>query len=175
MPIKNRIRTIPDFPRKGVMFRDITSLIEDPLGLRLCVDDFVRYYRDTEVDLIVGVDSRGFIFGGVLAYLLQKGFVPVRKEGKLPDEVVSQQYTLEYGEGVLEIHKNAIQSNRKILIIDDLVATGGTAIAAIELVRKLGGEVVGFAAVVNLPDLGGARLIEEAGVPLYAQTEFSGE
>ncbi|MEM8660374.1 MAG: adenine phosphoribosyltransferase [Pseudomonadota bacterium] len=175
MTIKSRIRTIPDFPRKGVMFRDITSLIEDPLGFRLCVDDFARHYRDTKADLIVGVDSRGFIFGGVLAYLLEKGFVPVRKEGKLPDEVVSQQYTLEYGEGILEIHKNAIQSGHKVLIVDDLVATGGTAVAAIKLVRKLGGEVAGFAAVVNLPDLGGAQLIEEAGVPLYAQTEFSGE
>ena len=175
MPIKSKIRTVPDFPKKGVMFRDVTSLIADPVGLRLCVDDFVKHYQDEKFDLVVGIDSRGFIFGAALAYLLPKGFVPVRKKGKLPAETVSETYELEYGTDTLEIHKDAIKSGQKVLIIDDLIATGGTAVAAINLVEKLGGEVVEFAVVVDLPDIGGSRKIAETGVNVYAQTEFEGD
>ena len=175
MPIKSRIRTVPDFPKKGIMFRDVTSLIADPIGLRVCVDDFARYYKETDIDLIVGIDSRGFIFGAALAYVLQKGFVPVRKKGKLPAETVSEDYELEYGTDTLEIHQDAVAAQQKVLIIDDLIATGGTAVAAINLVRKLGGDIVGFAAVVNLPDIGGSHKIAEAGVTVYAQTEFEGD
>ncbi len=175
MPIKSKIRTVPDFPKKGIMFRDVTSLIADPVGLRLCVDDFVKHYKDTDIDLVVGIDSRGFIFGAALAYLLQKGFIPVRKKGKLPAETVSETYELEYGTDTLEIHKDAIKAGQKVLIIDDLIATGGTAVAAINLVEKLGGEVVEFAVVVDLPDIGGSKKIAEAGVSVYAQTEFEGD
>jgi adenine phosphoribosyltransferase len=175
MPIKSRIRTVPDFPKKGIMFRDITSLIADPLGLKLCVDDFVRRYREMEIDLIIGIDSRGFIFGSVIAYLLEKGFVPVRKKGKLPAETVSETYELEYGTDTLEMHKDAVMEGQKVLIVDDLIATGGTAIAAINLVHQLGGEVVEFAAVVDLPDIGGSKKIIDHGVPVYTQTEFEGD
>lgn len=175
MPIKSRIRSVADFPKKGIMFRDVTSLIGDPLGLRLCTDDFVKHYKEMDIDLIVGIDSRGFIFGSVLAYLLEKGFVPVRKKGKLPAETESETYALEYGTDTLEIHKDSIAPGQKILIIDDLIATGGTAVAAINLVRKLGGDVVEFAAVVDLPDIGGSQKIRDAGVTVYAQTEFEGD
>jgi adenine phosphoribosyltransferase len=175
MPIKSRIRTVPDFPKKGIMFRDVTSLIADPVGLRLCVDDFAKHYKGVDFDLVVGIDSRGFIFGGALAYLLQKGFVPVRKKGKLPAETVSETYELEYGTDTLEIHKDAIEKGQKVLIIDDLIATGGTAVAAINLVKKLGAQVVGFAAVVDLPDIGGSNKITKAGVSVYSQTSFEGD
>lgn len=175
MPIKSKIRTVPDFPKKGIMFRDVTSLIADPLGLRLCVDDFAKRYKEMDFDLVVGIDSRGFIFGAALAYLLQKGFIPVRKKGKLPGETVSETYDLEYGTDTLEIHKDAIKKGQKVLIIDDLIATGGTAVAAINLVRKLGAEVIEFAAVVDLPDIGGSKKIESVGVAVYSQTTFEGD
>ena len=175
MPIKSKIRTIPDFPKKGIMFRDVTSLIGDPIGLRLCVDDFVKQYERADIDLVVGIDARGFIFGAALAYVLQKGFVPVRKTGKLPAETVAETYQLEYGTDTLEIHKDAIQAGQKVVIIDDLIATGGTAVAAINLVERLGGKVVEFAAVVALPDIGGSKKIAAAGVSVYAQTAFEGD
>lgn len=175
MQIKSRIRTVADFPKKGIMFRDVTALIHDPIGLRLCIDDFAKHYKEMDFELVVGIDSRGFIFGGALAYLLEKGFVPVRKMGKLPAETVSETYELEYGSDTLEIHKDAISSGQKVIIVDDLIATGGTALAAIKLVRKLGGEVVGFAATVDLPDIGGSSKIRDIGVSVYAQTEFEGD
>jgi adenine phosphoribosyltransferase len=175
MPIKSRIRTVKDFPKKDIMFRDVTSLIADPVGLRLSVDDFARHYKETDFELVVGIDSRGFIFGGALAHTLGKGFIPVRKMGKLPAETVSETYDLEYGTDTLEIHKDAIAEGQRVLVIDDLIATGGTGVAAINLVRKLGGEVVGFAVVVNLPDIGGSRKIEQLGVTVYCQTEFEGD
>jgi len=175
MPIKSKIRTVVDFPKKGIMFRDVTSLIADPLGLRLCVDDFEKRYKEMDFDLVVGIDSRGFIFGAALAYLLEKGFIPIRKKGKLPAETVSETYELEYGTDTLEIHKDAIKEGQRVLIIDDLIATGGTAVAAINLARKLGGVVVEFAAVVDLPDIGGSQKIQKTGVPVYAQTEFEGD
>jgi len=157
------------------MFRDVTSLIADPVGLRLCVDNFIQRYRQIPLDLVVGIDSRGFIFGSVLAYSLGKGFVPIRKKGKLPAETIAETYELEYGSDTLEIHKDAVKHGQRVLVIDDLIATGGTAVAAIKLVRQLGGEVIEYAAVVNLPDIGGSGKIEAMGVPTYCQTEFEGE
>ena len=175
MPIKSRIRTVVDWPKKGVMFRDITTLLKDPVGLKLCLDNFLERYRNKDIDVIVGIDSRGFILGGALAYELNKGFVPVRKKGKLPAEVESEEYALEYGTDTIEIHKDAITSGQKVLIIDDLIATGGTALAAVNLVKKLGGEIVELAFIVDLPDLGGGQKLKDAGFSYYSQTAFAGE
>lgn len=175
MPIKSRIRTVPDWPKKGVMFRDITTLIKDPVGFKIMLDDFLKRYKDRDIDVVVGIDSRGFIMGGALAYLMGKGFVPVRKKGKLPAETVSETYELEYGTDTIEIHKDAIEKGQKVLIVDDLLATGGTSLAAAKLVKKLGGEIVELAFVVDLPDLGGGKKLKEAGLNYYSQTEFEGD
>ncbi|MDI6731625.1 MAG: adenine phosphoribosyltransferase [Candidatus Margulisbacteria bacterium] len=175
MPIKSRIRTVPHWPKKGIMFRDITTLLKDPVGLKVCIDDFVSRYKHKNIDVVVGIDSRGFILGGALAYLLNKGFVPVRKKGKLPAETEKEEYALEYGTDTVEIHKDAVETGQKVLIIDDLIATGGTAMAAAKLVKKLHGEVIEFAFIVDLPDLGGRKKLEAAGYSVYAQTEFEGE
>ena len=175
MPIKSRIRTVPHWPKKGIMFRDITTLLKDPVGLKLCIDDFLGRYNNIKIDIVVGIDSRGFILGGALAYLLNKGFVPIRKKGKLPAETEKEEYTLEYGTDVIEIHKDAITNGQKVLIIDDLLATGGTAMAATKLIKKLGGEIVELAFIVDLPDLGGRMKLEAAGYKVYAQTEFAGK
>lgn len=175
MPIKSRIRTVPHWPKKGIMFRDITTLLKDPVGLKICIEDFVKRYKDKDIDVVVGIDSRGFILGGALAYLLGKGFVPVRKKGKLPAETESEEYALEYGTDVVEIHKDAIEKGQKVLIVDDLIATGGTATAAAKLVKKLHGEIVEIAFIVDLPDLGGRKKLEHAGYSVYAQTEFEGD
>jgi adenine phosphoribosyltransferase len=157
------------------MFRDITTLLKDPVGLQLCIDDFVKQYKEQKIDVVVGIDSRGFILGGALAYLLGKGFVPVRKKGKLPAATEKEEYALEYGTDTIEIHKDAIEAGQKVLIIDDLLATGGTAMAAANLVKKLSGEIVGLAFIVDLPDLGGRKKLEQAGYSVYAQTAFEGE
>lgn len=157
------------------MFRDITTLLKDPVGLKLCIDDFVKRYKEMEVDVVVGIDSRGFILGGTLAYLLGKGFVPVRKKGKLPARTVREEYALEYGTDTVEMHEDAILAGQKVLVIDDLIATGGTALAAAKLVRRLGGHVVEFGFIVDLPDLGGGKKLHDAGYTYYAQTSFEGE
>lgn len=175
MPIKSRIRTIADWPKKGIMFRDITTLLKDPVGLKLCLDNFLERYQEKDIDVVVGIDSRGFILGGALAYELNKGFVPVRKKGKLPAEVESEEYALEYGTDTIEIHKDAITAGQKVLIIDDLIATGGTALAAAKLVKKLGGEIIELAFIVALPDLGGGEKLKAAGFDYYSQTTFEGE
>jgi len=175
MSIKSRIRTVPHWPKEGIMFRDITTLLKDPVGLKLCIDDFVHRYKGKDLDIIVGIDSRGFILGGAIAYSLGKGFVPVRKKGKLPAETEKEEYALEYGTDVIEIHKDAIKKGQKILIVDDLIATGGTALAAAKLVKKLGGNVVEFAFIVDLPDIGGSAKLKSAGYQYYAQTSFEGE
>ncbi|MFA6526419.1 MAG: adenine phosphoribosyltransferase [Candidatus Buchananbacteria bacterium] len=174
-PIKSRIRTVPNFPKEGIMFRDITTLIQDPAGLKLCLNDFYQRYKDRNIDVIVGIDSRGFIMGGALALMLGKGFVPVRKKGKLPAETISETYDLEYGTDTIEIHKDAIKPGDKVVIIDDLCATGGTALAAAKLVNNLGGEIVELAFIVDLPDLGGSKKLSEAGYNWYSQTSFEGE
>ncbi len=173
--IKNRIRTIPDWPKPGVMFRDITTLLKDPVGLNLCLEDLVKRYSDKDIDVIVGIDSRGFILGGALSYKLGKGFVPIRKKGKLPADTEREEYALEYGTDIIEIHKDAIYPGERVLIVDDLIATGGTALAAAKLVKRLGGEVVELAFIVDLPDLGGSRKLKEAGFNVYTQTSFEGE
>ena len=175
MPIKSRIRTVPHWPKKGIMFRDITTLLKDPVGFKICIDDFVGRYKDKDTDVVAGIDSRGFILGGAIAYLLGKGFVPIRKKGKLPHETEKEEYALEYGTDTIEIHKDAIKKGDKVLIVDDLIATGGTAMAAAKLVKKLSGEIYEFAFIVDLPDLGGKRKLEEAGFTAYAQTSFEGE
>lgn len=175
MPIKSLIRSIPDWPKPGIIFRDITTLLKDPVGLRLCIDDFVNRYKEKDIDLIIGIDSRGFIMGGAIAYLLNKGFMPIRKKGKLPPEVESEEYELEYGTDKIEISKDAIKPGQKVLILDDLIATGGTALAACKLVKKLGGEIIEFACIVDLPDIGGSKKLKDSGIKVYAQTEFEGE
>jgi adenine phosphoribosyltransferase len=177
MPIKSRIRTIPDYPKKGIMFRDITTLIKDPVGFKLVIDAFTKRYsrEDLKFDMIVGIESRGFIIGGALAYTLGKGFVPIRKKGKLPADKVSHEYDLEYGTDVVEMHIDSIQKGTRVLLIDDLLATGGTALAAATLIEKLGGTIAEMAFIVNLPDVGGAKKLTERGYRIYALTEFEGD
>jgi adenine phosphoribosyltransferase len=177
MPIKSLIRTIPDYPKKGIMFRDITTLIKDPVGFRLVIDGLTqRYVRgDVDFDVIVGIESRGFIIGGALSYTLGKGFVPVRKSGKLPSEKITHEYELEYGTDRIEMHTDALDKGAKVLLIDDLLATGGTALAAAALVEKLGGTVSEMAFIVDLPDVGGRRKLTEKGYKVFALTEFEGD
>jgi adenine phosphoribosyltransferase len=177
MPIKSKIRTIPDHPKKGIMFRDITTLIKDPVGFRLVIDNFTQRYitGDIDFDVIVGIEARGFIIGGALSYTLGKGFVPIRKVGKLPAEVVRHEYQLEYGTDTVEMHKDAIQKGSKVLIVDDLLATGGTALAAAALVEKLGGEIAEMAFIVNLPDVGGSQKLLSKKYKIYCLTEFEGD
>ena len=177
MPIKGRIRTVPDYPKKGIMFRDITTLIKDPVGFRLMIDSFTQRYvaGDIPFDVIVGIEARGFILGGALSYTLGKGFVPIRKAGKLPGEVEAQEYALEYGTDRIEIHKDAFKKGARVLLIDDLLATGGTAIAAAQLVEKLGGTVAEMAFIVNLPDVGGEKKLAAKGYKIFSLTEFEGE
>lgn len=177
MPIKSRIRTIADYPKKGIMFRDITTLIKDPVGFRLVIDSLTQRYihGDAKFDVIVGIESRGFIIGGALAYTLGKGFVPIRKRGKLPGEIVSQDYELEYGTDSIEIHRDAIHEGVDVLLVDDLLATGGTALAAAALVEKLGARVAEMCFIVDLPDVGGAKRLKAKGYNFFALTEFEGE
>ncbi|HUI46855.1 MAG TPA: adenine phosphoribosyltransferase [Nitrospirota bacterium] len=177
MTIKSRIRTIPDYPKKGIMFRDITTLIKDPVGFRLVIDTLTQRYihADFDFDTVVGIESRGFIIGSALAYTLGRGFVPIRKKGKLPAEVESQEYLLEYGTDRIEIHKDALKKNERVLLIDDLLATGGTALAAAALVEKLGAVVVEMAFIVDLPDVGGKKKLLEKGYNVFALTEFAGD
>jgi adenine phosphoribosyltransferase len=177
MTIKSKIRTIPDYPKKGIMFRDITTLIKDPVGFRLVIDNFTQRYikGDVDFDVIVGIESRGFIIGGALSYTLGKGFVPVRKKGKLPAEKISHEYELEYGTDIIEMHKDAITKGKKVLLVDDLLATGGTALAAAALVEKLGGVVSEMAFIVNLPDVGGEKKLKEKRYKIFSLTEFEGD
>ncbi len=173
--IKSKIRTIPDYPKPGILFRDITSLLIDPEGLKLTIGTFLNRYQDKRITKVAGIEARGFIFGAALAFQMGIGFVPIRKKGKLPGETVSQEYALEYGVDHIEIHKDAVAPGDLFLITDDLIATGGTMMAAIELIRKLGGDVYEAAVIVNLPDLGGSKLIEErTRVPVYWICEFEG-
>lgn len=177
MTIKSRIRTIPDHPKKGILFRDITTLLKDPVGFRLVIDNLTQRYIKGDIlfDIIVGIEARGFIIGGALSYTLGKGFIPIRKVGKLPAEVVSHEYDLEYGTDTIEMHKDSISKGTRVLIIDDLLATGGTALAAATLVEKLGGEVIEMAFIVNLPDVGGEELLKKKGYAVYSLTEFEGD
>ena len=154
--IKSLIRTIPDYPKPGILFRDITTLIADPTGLRAAVDGLVWPFLTAGIDYVAGIEARGFILGGAVAHELGRGFVPIRKKGKLPWRTIGQEYSLEYGVDTIEIHADAIHDGAKVLLVDDLIATGGTAEAAIELIRRSGGDIVAAAFVIDLPDLGGA-------------------
>jgi len=171
--IKSKIRTIPNFPKPGVMFRDITTLLKDKEGLNKIVEIFYQRYKNKKIDVVAGIESRGFILGSILASKLNAGFIPIRKPGKLPAETISQEYSLEYGTDKIEIHKDAIEPGQKVLVIDDLVATGGTAEAALKLVENLGGDIVEFAFIVDLPDLKGTQKIEK--YPFFSLIGFEGE
>ncbi|MBM3115543.1 adenine phosphoribosyltransferase [Jeongeupia naejangsanensis] len=172
--IKARIRTVPDWPQPGVQFRDITPLLQDPKTFRVLVDTFVHRYMDQKLDVVAGVDARGFILGAVVAYELNLGFVPIRKKGKLPFATVAEEYELEYGSATVEIHCDACHAGDRVLLIDDLVATGGTMIAAAKLLTRIGATVVEAAAIVDLPELGGSKLVIEQGIPLYTICDFAG-
>ena len=175
MPIKSRIRTIPDHPKPGIQFRDITTLLLDPVGFRIAVEGLAHPFRDAPVDKVAGIEARGFILGGAVAVQLGAGFVPVRKPGKLPHETIGHDYQLEYGHDRIEVHTDAIHEGERVLLVDDLIATGGTAEAAIKVVEELGGEIVALAVVIDLPDVGGRRRIEELGHKLTALCEFEGD
>jgi adenine phosphoribosyltransferase len=172
--LKQLISTIPDYPRPGIMFRDITTLLLDPQGLRAAVDRLMLPFIKMPLDLVAGIEARGFILGGAVAHELDKGFVPVRKKGKLPHKTIGQEYQLEYGVDAVEIHADAIASGQKVLLIDDLIATGGTAEAAIELVRRSGGELVAAAFIVDLPELGGSERLRARGVSVHTLVSFEG-
>jgi adenine phosphoribosyltransferase len=172
--IKRQIRTVPDWPEKGVMFRDITPLLQNPKSLRVLVDLFVHRYMDEKLDLVAGIDARGFILGAIVAYELNLGFVPIRKKGKLPFTTVAEEYELEYGSATVELHSDACKPGDRVLLIDDLVATGGTMIAGKKLLERLGAVVVEGAAIVDLPELGGSKKVRDSGLTLYTVVNFEG-
>lgn len=172
--IKNKIRTVPDFPSPGIMFRDVTTLLMDKDGFKDVINSTASRWKDSGITKIVGIDARGFIIGGGLAYQMQLGFVPVRKIGKLPPATISQSYTLEYGEDSLEILEQSLTESDKVLIVDDLIATGGTAEATVKLVRALGAEVLGCSFIVDLPDLEGMSKLKALDVETFALCAFEG-
>jgi adenine phosphoribosyltransferase len=175
MPIKSLIRTVPHYPKQGVMFRDITTLLKDAVGFRVTINEFVHRYTGAKIDKIAGIESRGFIIGAALAYQLGVGFVPIRKKGKLPAETVGHDYELEYGVDRVELHVDAIAKGERVLVVDDLIATGGTAEAAIKLIEKMGGVVTEVCAVIDLPDLGGRKRLEKLKHKVFALCEFEGD
>ena len=172
--VKDLIRTIPDFPHEGIMFRDVTTLFGDARGFRMAVDQLLHPYAGTAIDRVAGLEARGFILGGALAHQLSVGFVPIRKKGKLPGRTIEQGYKLEYGEAIMEVHDDALQPGEKVLLVDDLLATGGTAEAGIKLIERLGAVVVGCAFVIDLPELGGRARLENLGMQVHALCAFEG-
>jgi adenine phosphoribosyltransferase len=172
--VKDYIRTIVDFPHEGIMFRDVTTLFSDPRGFRMAVDQMLHPYAGQRIDKVVGLEARGFIVGGAIAHQLGTGFVPIRKKGKLPGATISQAYTLEYGEAIVEIHDYAITAGERILLVDDLLATGGTAEAGIKLVERLGGEIISCSFIIDLPALGGRKKLEAMGMDVQILCEFDG-
>ncbi len=172
--IRNRIRIIPDFPKPGIQFHDITTLWNDPLGFRLCTDAFTEQFANVDFDLVIGIESRGFIIGAALADRLGKGFVPIRKQGKLPSEVERYEYQLEYGSDCIEIHKDAVVRGQRVLLVDDLIATGGTMLAALELLSRIGARVVTCALIMDLKHLGGSQKIRAAGYETAVLVEIEG-
>ena len=172
--IAKLIRTIPNYPKEGIMFRDITTLLKDPKGFQTTINMLVEKYKNAPIDYIAGVEARGFILGAALAYALGKGFIPVRKKGKLPGKTITQDYDLEYGSDTIEIHHDAIHAGASVLLIDDLIATGGTAIGAITLIEKVGGKIFETAFVVDLPELGGAKKIQAMGHKVFTLVNFEG-
>ena len=173
--VRDLIRTVPDWPKPGVMFRDITPLLQDPAAFRSLIDLMVYRHMRQRIDVVVGIDARGFILGSALAYALNVGFVPVRKKGKLPHHTVAQSYELEYGNDTVELHIDAVKPGQRVLLVDDLVATGGTMVAAIKLLQQLGGNVVEALAIVDLPDLGGSKLIAKTETPFFSLCQFAGD
>ena len=172
--VKDYIRTIADFPHEGILFRDVTTLFADARGFRMAIDQLLHPYAGMRIDKVVGLEARGFILGGAIAHQLTVGFVPIRKKGKLPGATISQAYKLEYGEAIMEIHEDALKPGEKVLLVDDVLATGGTAEAGIRLIRRLGAETVGCTFIVDLPELGGRKLLEGLGMDVQVLCEFEG-
>jgi adenine phosphoribosyltransferase len=172
--LKDAIRTIPDYPKPGILFRDITTLLGDARAFRRAVDELVQPFAGAKVDRVAGIEARGFILGGAVAHQLSAGFLPVRKRGKLPAETLRQTYALEYGTDEVEIHADAMKAGESVLLVDDLIATGGTAEAAIKLLRRAGANIVGAAFVIDLPDLGGSERVAKMGLPVRSLVSFSG-
>lgn len=174
--LKDHIRTVPDWPAPGVQFRDITPLLQNAKVFRVLIDAFVHRYMDASLrpDVVAGLDARGFILGAVIAYELNVGFIPIRKKGKLPFTTVEETYELEYGSATVELHSDAVKSGEKVLLVDDLIATGGTMMAGKKLLEKLGATVMEGAAIVDLPELGGSQKLRSAGLPLFTLLDFSG-
>ena len=175
MNLADAIRTIPDYPKPGIMFRDITTLLGDASAFRQAVDELTAAYRDARIDKVAGIEARGFILGGAVAHQLRAGFIPLRKRGKLPHKTISVEYALEYGQDAIEMHHDACSADERVLIVDDLIATGGTAEAAIRLLRQGGAEIVAAGFVVDLPELGGAERLRNLGVPVSTLVAFEGE
>lgn len=175
MNISSLIRNVPDYPIPGIIFKDITTLLKNGEGFRFTINEFVNRYKEIQLDKIVGIESRGFIFGSALAFELGIGFVPVRKKGKLPAETVGYDYSLEYGKDRVEIHLDAIEKGERVLLIDDLIATGGTANATIQLIEMVGGIIVEACFVIDLPFLGGSNLIKETGHKVFSLCEYDSE
>ena len=173
--VQDYIRTIPDFPHEGIMFRDVTTLFADARGFRMAIDQLLHPYAGTRIDRVVGLEARGFILGGAIAHQLSVGFVPIRKKGKLPGATIEQAYTLEYGEAVMEVHDDALQPGESVLLVDDLLATGGTAEAGIKLIERMGARVAGCAFIIDLPDLGGRKRLEALGMEVHALCQFDGD
>ena len=174
LELASSIRSIPDYPKPGIIFRDITTLLGNPRAFRRAVDELVQPYAGLKVGKVAGMEARGFILGGALAHQLSAGFVPIRKKGKLPHETVSIAYSLEYGVDEMEMHIDAVEPGEKVILCDDLIATGGTAVGAVQLLRKLGADVVSACFVIDLPDLGGRQKLEALGVEVRTLVEFSG-
>jgi adenine phosphoribosyltransferase len=174
LDLRSAIRTIPDYPRAGILFRDITTLLGDPRAFRRSVDELVQPWAGSKIDKVAGIEARGFIIGGAVAHQLSAGFVPIRKRGKLPHETVRIAYSLEYGLDEMEMHRDAIKPGEKTILVDDLIATGGTAEAAVKLLKELGAEVLAAVFVIDLPDLGGRARIEKLDVPVRTLVEFPG-
>jgi adenine phosphoribosyltransferase len=168
------IRSIPDYPKPGIIFRDITTLLGNPRAFRRAIDELVQPYAGLKIDKIAGMEARGFILGGAVAHQLSAGFVPIRKKGKLPHDIVRIAYSLEYGVDEMEMHRDAVQPGEKVILVDDLIATGGTAVGATQLLRQIGAEVVSACFVIDLPDLGGRAKLEALGVDVRTLVEFSG-
>ena len=175
MTIKTLIRTIPHYPKQGIMFRDITTLLKDAVGFRITISELAKRYEREKIDKVAGIESRGFIIGAAMAYQLGLGFVPIRKKGKLPSETIGHDYELEYGTDRVEMHVDAIGKGERVLLVDDLVATGGTAGAAAALIEQSGGQVVECCFVIDLPDVGGRRQLEARGYKVFALCEFEGD
>ena len=172
--IRSRVRTVPDWPEKGVMFRDITTLLSDAKTFRVLIDAFVEQFLDQHIDVVAGIDARGFILGSVVAYGLNRGFIPIRKTGKLPFDTITEEYALEYGKASIQIHTDAIEKGARVLLMDDLIATGGTMLASVRLLERLGAGAILPAAIIDLPALGGRKALGDKGFRPFALCAFDG-